>query len=203
MAIKIKKIDLRRIQFSIKGESPLIQHAWSEKGKAQLRMTAQERKKVEKTKRDPEQSALDATYFMPDGTTYGFPLLAFKAALISAAHKDLGLEKTLLKKAFFIPCDNKDNLVPLKCTPPEVREDVVRIGANQTDLRYRPEFKEWSVDIVADVDFGSLTEENLVNLINRAGFGVGVCEWRPEKGGEFGRFKIDESVPMTNETLEW
>ena len=35
--------------------------------------------------------------------------------------------------------------------------------------------------------------ESLINLINRAGFGVGIQEMRPEKGGTYGRFKIDTS----------
>jgi len=33
-------------------------------------------------------------------------------------------------------------------------------------------------------------------LIDRAGLSVGIGEWRPEKGGEYGRFKIDDTVPV-------
>jgi hypothetical protein len=28
-------------------------------------------------------------------------------------------------------------------------------------------------------------------MIERAGFGVGIGEWRPEKDGDYGRFRVD------------
>jgi hypothetical protein len=44
-----------------------------------------------------------------------------------------------------------------------------------------------------------LQRDDVLALVDRAGFGVGICEWRPEKGGEFGRFEIDQNVPVTFE----
>ena len=58
----------------------------------------------------------------------------------------------------------------------------------------RPSYPEEAIQAI--VDFDNLNEGNIINLINRAGFGVGVGEWRPEKGGEYGRFMVDTSVPV-------
>ena len=201
--LKVPALNQQEITFRIKGTSPLIMHAWSAKARAQLAMTAQERKKIPKTARNPEQSAHDATYWIErdGGVIVGFPLLAFKAALISACHKDMGLEKTLFRKSFFMP-GTGDNLVPLEYeSEPVLREDMVRVGQNQTDIRYRPMFENWGVEITAVIDAGNLTHQDIVNLVNRAGFGVGVCEWRPEKGGEFGRFTFDHTTPITSREL--
>ena len=55
--VKIKPIKKRKFQITIKGESPLVMHAWSEKAKAMVRMTPQERKKLPKVERTPEQTA--------------------------------------------------------------------------------------------------------------------------------------------------
>lgn len=197
MSIQLKPIVPKTISFWIRGVSPLIQHAWSEKAKAQLRMTAAERKKQPKTNRTPEEDARKAMYVMPDGSP-AFPMLAFKASLISAAHKDLGIEKTLVRKALFLPPEPYANglLAKLHASDPEIREDIVRVGNNQTDLRYRPQFDDWSVNVILQIDTDLLNEQDIVNLVNRAGFSVGVCEWRPEKGGEYGRFEIDNSQPM-------
>lgn len=195
MAIEIKPIVASKISFWIRGTSPLIQHAWSEKGLGMMRMTATERKKVPKVKRDPDAEA-SACCYRTDAGEIGIPLTAFKASLIGAAHKDFGLEKTLLRKAFFIPTTDSNRVVPMESDDYIIREDIVRVGANQTDLRYRPEFRNWRVRIVAEIDAGLLTPTDIVTLVNRAGFSVGIGEWRPEKGGEYGRFEIDDSEPM-------
>lgn len=199
-SIKLKPLNIREIKFSIKGTSPLIQHAWSQKALRSLRMTAQERRKQPKVARDPDLEAAGAMYTI-DGKP-AFPLLALKASMINAAHKDLGIEKTLVKKSFFIPADNPDRLIEMECSEPIIREDIVRVGMSQTDIRYRPEFQEWKVNVVAHYDADNLNDGDIVNLVNRAGFGVGVGEWRPEKGGEFGRFVIDTTVPVETAQLE-
>ena len=36
-----------------------------------------------------------------------------------------------------------------------------------------------------------MTDEQIAMLISNAGFSVGVGEWRPEKGGDFGTFAIE------------
>lgn len=197
MALQIKPIVPKTLSFWIKGTSPLIQHAWSEKGLRQLRMTAAERKKQPKVKREPEEEARNALYVTEDGQP-GISMLAFKASLISAAHKDLGIEKTLVRKALFLPSHaySEGLIAPLDADDYTIREDIVRVGAGQTDLRYRPEFARWRVNVVVEVDYDLLNEKDIVSLVNRAGFSVGVGEWRPEKGGEYGRFEIDTSMPM-------
>jgi len=195
MAITLKPIVATKISFWIIGTSPLIQHAWTEKGLRMMRMTAAERKKQPKVARDPEAEAA-ASCYRTDGGEIGIPLTAFKSSLIGAAHKDFGLEKTLLRKAFFIPSTDSKRIVPIEAGEYVVREDIVRIGANQTDLRYRPEFFPWRASIVAEIDTELLQMSDVANLVDRAGFSVGIGEWRPEKGGEYGRFKIDTSEPM-------
>jgi len=102
MTIQLKPIVPVAISFWIKGTAPLIQHAWSEKALRQLRLSAAERKKQPKVERDPDAEAMAAMYVTADGEP-GFPMLAFKSALISAAHKDLGIEKTVVRKALFLP----------------------------------------------------------------------------------------------------
>lgn len=194
-SITLKPIVPIKLSFWIRGTSPLIQHAWSDKGLKMMRMSAAERKKQPKTQREPQQEAESATYRTDEGA-YGIPLTAFKAALVGAAHKDFGLEKTLLRKAFFVPSADSGRVVAMECEEPIVREDIVRVGAGQTDLRYRPQFDRWRVNILAEIDGELLSGQDVANLVNRAGFSVGIGEWRPERGGEFGRFELDTTEAM-------
>lgn len=148
--------------------------------------------------RVPAEEAKAATYTTDDGSV-GIPAMAFKSAILSAAHKDLGIEKTLVKKALFLITTDSGMILPINCSEPIVREDMVRIGMGSADLRYRPEFKQWSCDIELEIDSELLQRDDVLALVDRAGFGIGLCEWRPEKGGEFGRFEIDPTIPVTFE----
>lgn len=75
---------------------------------------------------------------------------------------------------------------------PHMREDMVRVGMT-TDLRYRPEFTEWSTEIEVTFVKSMLDRESVLSLIEAGGMAVGIGEWRPEKGGDFGTFGIDPS----------
>jgi hypothetical protein len=123
--------------------------------------------------------------------------MAIKGAIINAAHKDIGIEKTLVRKSLFLVCADSRMVLEMDCDEPVIKEDPVRVGQGSADLRYRPYFYRWAVDLTFEIDAGLLQVEDLLNLIDRAGFGVGVGEWRPEKGGEFGRFQVDRTCPIT------
>ena len=186
-ALLVQPMPLQTISLHIVGTSPMIQHAWSEKGLTMMRMTAAERRKVPKVARDPQAEGMGGAYRTDDGE-WGVPAMALKSAIVSAAHKDIGLAKTAVQKAIMFP---SAGVIPMTCSEPIIREDIVRVGMGSTDLRYRPEFHEWRVEISFTFDSDVLTAQDIVNLVDRAGFGVGLGEWRPEKGGEHGRFRVD------------
>jgi hypothetical protein len=174
-------------------------HQWSEKAKSQMRDKQQEGKKTKtREKRIPAEEAKAATYTTADGQV-GIPGMAFKSSLVTAAHKDIGIEKTLVRKALFLVTEDPNRVLPIECSPPVVKEDPVRVGMGSADLRYRPAFSRWTCKIELEIDSELLQRDDVLALVDRAGFGVGICEWRPEKGGEWGRFEIDPSVPVTFE----
>jgi hypothetical protein len=77
---------------------------------------------------------------------------------------------------------------------PTMREDTVVVGRGSGDLRYRGCFENWKATIEIEYNSSLIDEANILNLINTAGYGVGVGDWRPEKNGQFGRFAIDGSA---------
>lgn len=191
--VTLKPIAVKQLQLRIKGISPLVTHQWSEKAKEMMR----EKQKGKKTKireaRDPEAECAEAMYTMPDGTP-AVPAMAIKRCLSDAAHRDLGIEKTMVRKALFFHVDAHGLLPLVDHSEPEIREDMVRVGMGSADLRYRPMFKEWAVEISMDYDSELLQVDDIVNLANRAGYGVGLCEWRPQKNGDWGRFKVESAA---------
>ena len=179
------------------GISPFIQHKWSEKAIKMMRDKHAGVRVKNRDVRDPEQEFRDAAYVCED-SRFGFPAGGVKSCLVGAAHKDIGLEKTLLKKSLFIiPDDPVNNLIALETDDPLMREDTVRVGAGTTDLRYRPEFRNWSMILNFEFDAQALTQQAILNLVQRAGFGIGLGEWRPDKSGEHGRFEVDVDFETT------
>jgi hypothetical protein len=185
------------MSFGIRGTSPIIMHQWSEKAKAMMRDKQQEGKKTkDRELRKPEEEFMAATYRTESGDV-GVPAMAFKSSILTAAHKDIGIEKTLVRKALFLICKDPGLVIPFsECSDPILREDMVRVGMGAADLRYRPEFRNWKFVVELEIDAELLQAGDVLALVGRAGFGVGLCEWRPEKGGEFGRYEVDPDVPV-------
>ncbi len=169
------------VNIHVEGVSSLICHRWTEKAKKQILDKHMKKAQKGHEVKNPQQDYEDSLYRTEDG--YGFPAVAFKAAAIRAG-KQLGLVMADLRTWFHV----SGELVEINGEP-RMREDMVRVQQT-TDIRYRGEFPEWSAAIPVLLDESKLSVEQLVNLFTGAGFGVGVGEWRPEKNGDKGRFRV-------------
>lgn len=194
--IQISRIGTETIRVPILGTMPLIVHNFSAKSKQQMLDSQQGRRKV-KVVRDPKAEYEAAFYRTKDG--YGFPVTAFKSATVGAARfygKDVKM--TELRQFIFMRGEISDKdpqaLVPIEGEP-RMREDIVRLSgqSRSADLRYRPEFPEWSTVLEVTYVTSSLSRDSVLSLIDAGGMGIGVGEWRPERRGEFGTYKIDLS----------
>lgn len=185
VAVEVKAINIKMIDLTIIGDSPLIVHAWSAKAKKEMLDKQMKKAKTAKVAKDPEKDYEEAFYRMEDGTA-AFPTIAFKAAAVAAGGRfSDGMKMTELKGMFHIDGE----LVPI-IGEPNMREDMVRVGMGTADIRYRPEFKKWKVILPIRYNADAISIDQLVNIFNLAGFGVGVGEWRPEKKGQYGMFHV-------------
>ncbi len=189
-AIELPALKIETVQFMLIGDSPLIIHAWSEKAKKQ--MLDKQMKKATKAReaKDPEADYEACFYKFPDGRN-GFPAIGLKAAMVSAA-RFVDAKMTVLRGAVHIDAE----LVEI-IGEPNPREDMVRVGMGTADIRYRPEFKAWRMPVTVKFNSSVISAEQIANLLNNAGFGVGIGEWRPEKNGSYGRFHVGSSEEVS------
>lgn len=200
--LQINALDVRTMFVPIRGLSPLIMHNFTAKSKQQMLDAMQGIKKV-KTVRKPEEDYEGSFYKIEraDGTSgYGFPVLGFKAASVSAARFfDKSITMTTLRQVMFFRGERSaadvQELVEIIGTP-RMREDVVRVGMGTADLRYRAEFEDWSATLQVKYIPSSIDRDSVLAVINAGGFGVGVGEWRPEKSGMNGTYQVDNSVEL-------
>lgn len=184
--VEIPKLNIQTMRLTLVGDSPLIVHAWSQKAKQAMLDKQQKKASKGKEVRDPERDFQESLYRMEDGG-YGFPTIAFKAAAVTAVSQVDGITKVFARQTFHVL---GGDLVQIHGDEPVMREDMVRVGMGTADLRYRGEFKRWWVELDISYNASAISKEQLVNIFNTSGFGVGVGEWRPEKDGRNGRYHV-------------
>lgn len=204
--IEIMPLDIQQVNITIVGDTPLIVHAWSDKAKkmmldAQMGAT----KTKAKEKRNPFDEFIHSMYWLTEvpestpeafekavknGAMWGFPVTAIKQASNSAAYRlkwvknQMELRGSYFLKSEFGEYGKIDGF-------PEMREDMVRIGMGSADLRYRAEYKDWSMSFILEYNAsGGMSLEQIINCINAGGYTCGIGEWRPEKDGDYGRFHV-------------
>ena len=201
-SLELPALDLQDMHVHIVGDTPLIVHAWNEKAKRlmldkQLKTATRGRET-----RDPREDFQSSIYRLADGR-HGIPAVGLKNAAVTACTSIGAITKIAARQAFFILGERATGegsfegsttstaLVPLLgLTPPIMREDLVRIGMGTADLRYRGEYFPWACEFVVRFNKRVLSPEQIVNLLDTAGFAVGLHEWRPERDGDHGRFHV-------------
>lgn len=172
--VDIPRIELGHFHITLIGDSPLICHRWSEKAKKEMLDKQMKKAKQAKQAKNPEQEYKSSLYPYPGGG-YGFPSVAFKNAAVDACSHIEGITKVEARGAFHVNLGS--DLVKVEGKP-GMREDMVKIGMGTADLRYRGEFKKWTVKLTIRHNKAVLTMEQITNLFNTGGFAIGVGEWR-------------------------
>jgi len=188
-ALKLERIGVQRIEVPIQGITPLIVHAWSEKARRQMMEAGTVRRKKEA--RDPEGDFEAARHRLPDGRD-GYPAVGFKAAMVGAARLFDGVTMTALKQWLFLQGEGPNQLVPITGKISR-REDMVRVGNGVADIRWRPQYDDWSALLIIDFVASAITPDSILALVDAAGIG-GAGEWRPSAPksatGSYGRFRV-------------
>lgn len=199
------EVDIRRAEFTIVGTSSLIMNRWTPKAIEMMEAKQQGLAASSKReKRNPDKEVRERCYVsqgkpMEDSAEYGIPALWVKCAIINAAKRTKKqIPSTDAMAAIYIPpaknCIDKADgtpLIPLESpSKPRMVRDMVRNQSGVADMRYRPYFDEWSVTFVVEFNCNILTEEQIANLLQIAGWAVGLGEWRREKSGDHGMFKL-------------
>lgn len=203
LMISIPTINEQYIAIRLLGQTPLVVHNWSQKAKQQMLDNMMQKAKTKKHDvKNPVEDFIESIYWLEgkpekyteeeyakaikNGARFGFPATAFKAAAVSAGYRaGLTKDKVSTNGAFHIQGD----MVEIFGTP-IMREDMVRVANGAPDIRYRGMFPEWEAEIELTYNANVISPEQLVNLVNYGGYACGIGERRPEKGGDWGRYKV-------------
>lgn len=218
MRVPAPNIQLMRVDIS--GTAPLIFHKWSEKAKRQIREKQAKKATAGREVRKPTAEYLESFYYNTKGNVAfpanslkqalvgaarnieGITMAELRGAVFVMGDTEDGMLEVLVKGKPFKPQEPKmyddDEARPesiLGYDPKaenevQMREDMVRVGMGSADLRYRGQVKEWSMKVLVRFNANKLSAEQVVNLLQYAGFSSGLGEWRPERNGDFGTFEV-------------
>lgn len=209
VAITLPELKIAIVKLTIVGDTPLIVHAWSAKAKKEMLDKQMGVPRQKKERKDPLRDFEESLYRLPDGG-YGFPSVGIKSAAVTACTSVANITKVAARQAFhmvgepsliqgvFANAAMRLDLVRIEGAEPEMREDMVRIGMGTADIRYRAQFWPWSASLTIRINAAILSAAEMANLLNNAGFGVGIGEWRPERDGQNGMFHVGSTAETAN-----
>ena len=180
---------------TITGTAGLIQHRFGEAAegdvKAQTRLIGDNRG-------TPREEAEKVCYRYPNGTLY-HPGAAFARLLREAGanHKVKGSRRSVkfsIPSAVIVVEDTVSLFHPETGEPLtdfEVDSRPVVIPATKGRvMRHRPRCDKWAATFHLEIDDDLLPVAFIQQLLEEGGRKLGIGDFRPEKGGPFGRFAI-------------
>jgi hypothetical protein len=202
MVAKSKEIGLDALEMEMRlgqlhchivGTSPMIMHRFSAKAQRELLMPSPKKNRAEKEaslKHDPIAEFRDSIYLNRDPSTPAavhIPSNAFSAALANAALDVPGATKSQLMRLTTV-ADTHINLfgVPKLFMAMTRSSDMGRTP----DVRTRAIFPRWACKVSINFVSSLLKEKQIANLLATAGLIIGIGDWRSQKGGSYGGFRI-------------
>lgn len=175
--------------FKITGVSPLLQNNPA----AFIGKTETQTISAKKVYNDDEEAKL-RLYLDADGH-FCHPSEAFiKAAVKAVRGKKFGklhAANTLMGSVFMTePYSIIEDAKGKPATSYAIDRKPVVVGKARV-LRCRPMFNPWGMKVALDIDTAIITPEHVLDALRLAGRTVGVGDYRPEKGGGFGRFTVE------------
>jgi len=193
--IKVAPIEFGYVKVTLVGETPLLVKKWSEKAAREMADKQEGKAVPKKAQRDPQKEYRDSMYIVP-GTekkpVYAVHAGGIKKCLVSATRFVENLAKTDVRGAFHVVNAAEGNLIPIKTKGPNFDDQIGRIGGIQKTANhiYRARFDDWECTVEIKYMKNAITVEQILMLFEIGGFSVGLHEFRPERDGTYGMFKV-------------
>jgi hypothetical protein len=181
--VSIPSVQKEQVTLTIVGDTSLITNCFSDEAKEVMLAKQMKKATTAKKAKDPEAQYL-ASIYRTEGGQPGFPASGIKKAAVNAC-RFLDMKMTEARGAFFVMGD----ILPI-AGEHRIREDIVRLQGKTADIRYRAEFPEWQITFDVHYNPRIISIEGIANLVETAGFHVGIGDWRPENNGTHGMFHV-------------
>jgi len=191
--LSIPPPNMRRLTFHVVGTSAYAQQRFSEKARREIEEKQakgeQARKGKKRVARQFDADYEAAKHVSTEGWI-GIPCAAFRHAMIRAC-KLCGFAMTDAKITLFVMPDGQDRVDGTPLTriygePEKWMAHARNKGSGGCDLRIRPRWSKWEAHIRVMFDADWFSDEDVTNLLARAGLQIGVGEGRYDSKESYG-----------------
>jgi len=193
--IGLQGIGMKLLQVRIEGTAPLLQNKPTQQTLESLldRLEGKARGgSAEPISREEEWTS--RLHKLDDGR-YSHPAIAFKLAMVEYAKSKTmkGITGAKIQRGLRVIGDTP-NQVLLQCSEPHIDIRFGNLGGRSGSGHpiIRPMYDNWAAVLRIRYDSQSLTADQIVNLLNRAGENIGIGAFSPQKSGDFGTFRVKE-----------
>jgi len=191
--LNIVRLQEGAASFFLRGRTPLIFNAPSEKSRHELLMPRKktQAEKATQLKHDPLEEYRGSAYQYrgsEHSTRLWFPAGGFKRAMMTAAIETGGTSKASIARLVWV-----SGLEVSIYGIPQLKMDVTRSAdiARTPDIRTRACLPQWAAELEVRFVVPKLNAQQIGNLLSAAGLLCGVGDWRQEKGsGSYGMFEL-------------
>ena len=180
---------MKKIKVEIKGETPLLMNNPASMIEEQLGMKKATRIKTQ-TRKDAEKEADKLAYKKSNGELY-IPSVAVKACLLGASSfKKIGKYAARGIMAAGVQISPEKIGLGIKKYDLDIRTVVIQ--RNRVP-KIRPMIKNWKAKFEIEYDETLIGNPDLIKQnLEDAGKRVGLLDFRPQRSGTFGKFKISK-----------
>lgn len=184
---------IQLITCTVEGISPLLMHRFTDED--QLSASNGTRVASAATNRGTPLEQATASLYTNENNEIIMPQPCIMASIINGGKffkagksKITTLRSSLIPSALQIP----DLYFPLQHKEPwEVDTRPVRMpSTGGRILRHRPKFNDWAFTFTMELDTQEMPASLIREIIDAAGKKIGLCDYRPECKGPFGRFVV-------------
>ena len=188
LEIIVPKLNLGIIKIQIKGKTPLLMDRFPEEVRAQILDKQIGLTKGKKQMRDMDWEFENAFHKLPNDKV-GFPAQGFKSAMIESTSfvGSRDFSKKLLKGIQIMNSAGND-LIEIKHKKLSKLKHYPKAG----NTKISPMLEDWECELVIQYDQNNLSPQDLVSLLNYAGFYYGIGIWSPRAkcGGKYGMYEV-------------
>ena len=184
----VPKLNLGLLKIQLKGTTPLLMDKFPDSVREQILDKQKGLTQGKKQLRDMDNEFEGAFHRLPN-EKIGFPAQGFKSAMIESTSfvGSRDFSKKLLKGIQIINSEGND-LVEIKYKNISKLKHYPKLG----NTKVSPMLEEWSCELIIQYDQNNISPQDLVSLLNYAGFYYGIGIWSPRAkcGGKYGMYEV-------------